>query len=616
MCRSVCLLFSDSIFFSKLFCLIGFLVEGLGEIGIFLFLNGLRLVVAYCSSRRSLSSLFSCYFFLICKKKLFSFLTLALTLFLVSFVSARILSITLSLGVSLFFLALKLLSIPLGISFCFSFFCPIGIVSYIIIGIRIYSLLSFPGLLNILVILSRNGLITVVECYESCGYRCSVLLSFLISFVCGDRSLILFILLIIYRIFIILGIFLVLVGFFLLGFGIGFRIAVDNLILGFLLGLLILSLLCLSCRLFSRFCFLGCLFFSLDRCKKLSSFSTLFSLFGFLSCLLSFLSSLSFGAVSLSHSEELLCLGAFVILSSLLIKLLGIFSLLGCFLLGGILCGLTIIGCSRLGICLGNVVNHYVGNNCLLVLSLFSLLRSLFCLSFSLFGCLLFLYSLLFRLSYSEKLVCLSAFFSLVSFSYCEKLFCLGSSFGLFSILFSLSSREKISLFSLSVSLRCLFLLLFSLSCGEKLFLLRFLFCLRSLLFKLLLLGYILLIGSIILDGLFFNGIGIDYFFLFGDLFLSVSLFSLSFSLASILSRLIGSLLFLCSMFFSLSYSEKLICLGASFFLSSLFLSLLLSLSFLLIELLLLVSVVFLCRKLLLRRILILSGLFFLILRL
>ena len=531
MCRSVCLLFSDSIFFSKLFCLVGFLVEGLGEIGIFLFLNGLRLVVAYRSSRRSLSSLFSCYFFLICKKKLFSFLTLALTLFLVSFVSARILSITLSLSRSLRFLALKLSCIPLGISFSLSLFCPIRIVSYFIICIWIYSLLSLPGLLNILVILSRNGLITVVECYESCGYRCSVLLSFLISFICGDRSLILFILLIIYRIFIILGIFLVLVGFFLLGLGIGFRIAVDNLILGFLLGLLILSLLCLSCRLFSRLCFLGCLFFSLDRCKKLSSFSTLFSLFGFLSFLLSFLSSLSFGTVSLSHSEKLLCLGAFVSLSSLLIRLLGIFSLLGCFLPGGFLCGLTIIGCGRLGICLGNVVSNYVGNNRLLVLSLFSLLRSLFCLSFSLFGCLLFLYSLLFSLSYCEKLVCLSAFFSLFS-----------------------------SLFFLS-------LLSFSLSSRKKLFLLGSSFSLSSLLIKLLLLGFSVgvsfLCGFIrflnlggLLSGFYIRlGIVIDSFF---SLVLRLSLFSLFSFLFCLSLSLLGCSFFLSLLFFSLSRIVKL----------------------------------------------------------
>ena len=438
-----------------------------------------------------------------------------------SFVSACILSVTLSLSSSLCFLTLKLLSLSLGISFGLSLFCPVGIISGFIISVGIYSLLNFFNIF-LFVRLSCNGLISVVECNEGCGYSCSVLFSFLSLLVCGDCCLILFILLIIYRIFICLcRLFLVrlFLGSFFIGLFVEFRIAVDYFLLGFFLGLSLLGCL-LSCLFF-----LSLLLFSLDCCKKLCSF-------GFSFCLLGRLFGLSLLLFCLSSREKL---GSFS-LSSLLIKLLVLSGLI-VFLdrLGSVLIGFIVL--------VEIIVNDFF---LFLGLSLFSLLSCLLCLSFSLLSCLFFLSLLLFSLNQ------------------CEKLFLLGLSV-------SLSFCLSILLIKHSLCVGIIFL-------GRDLFLNGFLLLLG------LGLGLGLCICLLFLGlGIDF-GIAVNYLIL--GFFLGLSTFSILSSLLGLSFSLFGCLLFLYSLLFSLCCSEKFFLFSLSVSLLSFLFSLFLCLSSLLIKLL------------------------------
>ena len=171
--RGLCQRLSLSVSFGLLCGIVGFLIKGLGVIGVHYLGDRLRLRsgLAHSGLSGSLGSLFSCDFFLICKKKLVSLLTLADNLLFVSLILVLVLCVALCVLGSLSILALSVSGFfvcrILGILSCLIICRPVRIVALIVVCVGIYGLGSGCGLFLLCRLL--HGLVTVIESDESCG---------------------------------------------------------------------------------------------------------------------------------------------------------------------------------------------------------------------------------------------------------------------------------------------------------------------------------------------------------------------------------------------------------------------------------------------------------------
>ena len=424
--------------------IVEFLIEVLGNVGINRILDCLssRFSLCLCSLLlsnlsslfSSLGSLFSSNFFLICKKELFSFVTLTKACFFKLIVFSGILFIalfiTLELSSILFGLTLNELISYLGVAYSLSLLCPIGIISGLVIRIGICAGINVSKFFNL--VLCR--LAAVIECNESCSHSRSGLLSFQILFVFG-------------RCYLILK--------FLLGGKLIICILIRELI-----GIIVITVCdrIIGFRAFG----LSKLVFVLSYCEKLCSLCLLF----FLLSLLSLLDSLLFIC---SYFKELFLLGLLLFLSFLFSKLLVLRSAV---IVIGVSVSYVLIDIILVIILILINVIHIVGGyrnaleiGVLIILGIRIDLNDLevgvivnnffglgllcgFVLS-RLLSCLFFLSLLLFSISYCKKLcsLILSVFLSLLLFGlgYCEKL-----------LYFILSLSLSVSLGSLLVELSLL----------------------------------------------------------------------------------------------------------------------------------------------------------------